>query len=142
MNESGRRRWGRKDQHAVAAAHSGVVLAEHTLERAAAVEAELRERFTSLTCHQRKRQEALTATDAPRKLLKTTLGQLEAALDHTLPDRTRALAEGQPAYLVERLGPVAPPPVAPYGPTTPWASRLSSTAATPSAHCPLGRARP
>ncbi len=41
-----------------------------------------------------------------RKELQATLAQFDAALVHTRPERVRALAEGPPPHLVERLGQV------------------------------------
>ncbi len=104
FDESGRRRWGRKDQQEVATAKAGVVFAEQRLERVAAGEGELREHFASLAQHQQERQQAMAAADAGRKQLKATLAQFDAALDHTRADRVRALADDPPAHLVERLG--------------------------------------
>ena len=106
FDESGRRRWGRRDQQQVATAKAGVVFAEQRVERAAAAEGELRERFASLARYQQERQQALAAADAGRKQLKATLAQFDAALDHTRADRVRALADDPPAHLVERLGTV------------------------------------
>ena len=106
FDESGRRRWGRKDQQEVATAKAGVVFAEQHLERATGVEDELRERLASLGRHQHERQQALAAADAGRKGLQATLGRVDAALDHTRAERVRALADDPPAYLVERLGPM------------------------------------
>ena len=110
FDESGRRRWGRKDQQEVATAKAGVVFAEQRLERVAAAEGELQERFASLARHQQERQRATAAADAGRKQLKATLAQFDAALDHTRADRVRALADDPPAHLVERLGPVPSSP--------------------------------
>ena len=87
FDESGRRRWGRKDQQEVATAKAGVDFAEQRLERAAGAEDELRERFASLARHQQQRQQAIAAADAGRKQLKATLAQFDAALDHTRADR-------------------------------------------------------
>jgi hypothetical protein len=106
FDESGRRRWGRKDHQEVATAKAGVVFAEQRLERVAAAEGKLQERFASLVQHQQERQRATAAADAGRKRLKATLAQFDAALDHTRADRVRALADDPPAYLIGRLGPV------------------------------------
>ncbi len=112
FDESGRRRWGRKDEQEAAPAKAGVVFAEQRLERAAGVEGKLRERFVSLARHQQERQQTLTAADTGRKQLEAALAQFDAALDHTRAGRVRALAEDPPAHLVERLGPV---PTSPAG---------------------------
>ena len=106
FDESGRRRWGRKHQEEVARAKAGVVFAAQRLERVAAAEGELQERFASLARHQQERQRATAAAEAGRNQLKATLAQFDAALDHTRADRVRALADDPPAYLLERLGPV------------------------------------
>ena len=105
FDESGCRRWGRKDQLAVATAKAGVVFAEQRLERAAATEAELRERFAYLTRHQQERQQATAVADGARKHLKASLAQFDLALDHTRAERVRVLADDLPGHLVERLGP-------------------------------------
>ena len=111
FDESGRRRWGRKDQQEVARAKTGVVLAEQRLERVAAAEGKLEERFVSLARHQQERQRAMAASDAGRKRLKATLAQFDAALDNTRADRVHNLADDPPAHLVERLGPAPGSPV-------------------------------
>ena len=104
FDESGGRRWGRKDQQEVARAKAGVVLAEQCLERVAAGEGELRARFVSLGRHQQERQQAMAAADAGRKQLKAMWAQFDAALDNTRVDRVRALADDPPAHLAERFG--------------------------------------
>ena len=101
FDQSRRRRWGRKDQSAVATAKAGVVFAEQRLERAVDVEGELRERFASLARHQLDRQQATAAADEGRKQLQATLAEFDAALDHTRADRVRALADEPPPHLVE-----------------------------------------
>jgi hypothetical protein len=105
FDESGRRRWGRKDHQEVATTKASVVFAEQRLQQAAEAEGERRERFAFLARHQHERQRAVAAADAGRKQLKAKLAQFDAALDHTRADRVRALADDPPAHLVERLGP-------------------------------------
>jgi hypothetical protein len=104
IDESGRRRWGRKGQQEVATAKAGVVIAEQRVERAAVAEGELGERFASLTRHQQERDRAIAARDAGSQKLKAKLAQFDAALDHTRAARVRALADDPPVHLVERLG--------------------------------------
>ncbi len=106
LDESRRRPWGRKDQQQIATAQAGAVLAEQALEQAAAGEAKLQERFSSLSQHERERQQATAAAAARRAQLAGGLAQFDTALDHTRADRVRAFADDPPAYLVERLGPV------------------------------------
>ena len=141
FDESGRRRWGRKDQQAVATAKAGVVFAEQRLERAAAAEGELRERFASLARHQQERQQATGGCGRGRANSSrppwpsstppsTTPGPTASAPWPTTRRPTWSSGSGQHR---------AHPPVAPCGATTRLASKLSSTAATPWARRPRGR---
>jgi hypothetical protein len=105
LEEAGRRRWGRHDREGVAARSAEVALAEHRLEQAVAAEAALRDQLASLSRHQEQRNRAILDSAPQRKDLETTLGQADAALEHTRPDRVRALAQDPPSYAVSQLGP-------------------------------------
>ena len=147
FDESGRRRWGRKDQQEVARAKAGVVFAEQRLERVAAAEGKLRERFASLVQHQQERQRATAAgtrgangsrprwpSSTPRS---TTPGPTASAPSPTTRLPTWSGGSGQCR---------AHPPVAARGATTRLASKPSSSSealgATPTRQSPaMARAR-
>ena len=142
FDESGRRRWGRKDQQEVARAKAGVVLAEQRLERVAAGEGKLQERFASLGNINR------SVSGQPRLRMRgangsrprwpsstsrsTTPGPTASAPSPTTRLPTWSSGSGQCR---------AHPPVAPRGATTRLASKPSSTARS-RARRPRGRARP
>ena len=110
--DAGRRRWGRHDRKSLAATSAEVALAAHRLEQAVAAEAALRDRLASVSQHQEQRHRTVVDSVPQRKELETLLAQVDAALDHTRPERVRALAQDPPSYLVSRLG---PPPSSPGG---------------------------
>jgi hypothetical protein len=105
LEEAGRRRWGRHDREGVAATSAELALAEHRLGQAVAAEAAVRDRLGGLSRHQEQRDRAVVDSAQQRKDLETTLGQVDAALDHTRIERVRALAGDPPSYLVSQLGP-------------------------------------
>jgi hypothetical protein len=112
LEESGHRTWRCHDRESVAATSAKMAQAEHRQEQAVAAEAALRDRLASLSRHQEQRHRAIVDSAAQRNDLATTLGQVDAALDHTRPERVRTLAENPPSYLVSQLG---PPPSSPAG---------------------------
>jgi hypothetical protein len=112
LQEAGRRRWGRHDQHAITAARASVAVAEEHLEQAAAAEQNLREQLDAVSQYQQQRQQAVAAAGPKQHELVTSLAQLDGALDLTRADRIHALVAEPPSHLVERLG---SPPASPAG---------------------------
>ncbi len=112
LQDARRRRWGRHDHQAIADAQVQLAAAEDRAQQATSAERDLRERLAALAQHQQQRQGHIADVAAQRQELDTTLGQLDAALDHTRPDRVPALADDPPDHLVERLG---TPPGTPAG---------------------------
>ena len=105
LQQAGRRHWGRRDHEAMAAAHALVDVARQRTEQANTAEHNLRERLDAITHYQDHRRQAITDSAPARRALETFLAQLDGALDHTRPDRVRALADEPESDLVERLGP-------------------------------------
>jgi hypothetical protein len=112
LQDAGRRRWGRHDHQAITAACASAAVAEQHLEQATAAEHTLREQLDVLSQYQQQRQQAIRSVAPEHHDLETNLAQLDAAIDHTRPDRVRALVDNPPQHLVERLG---PPPSSPAG---------------------------
>jgi hypothetical protein len=107
LQDAGGRRWGRHDHQAVADAQAQLAAAERRAQQATSAERNLRERLAALAQHQQQRQQHIADVAAPRQELDTSLGQVDAALDRTRPDRVAALADDPPDHLVQRIG--APP---------------------------------
>jgi conjugative relaxase-like TrwC/TraI family protein len=105
LQDTGRRRWGRHDNEAVASAQAQVALGKRRVEQAVDAERDLRERLGTLAEHQLRRQRVIDNISPQRKDLGTKLAQIDAALDRTRPDRVAALAEDPPKHLVSRIGP-------------------------------------
>jgi hypothetical protein len=105
LQRAGRRHWGRRDHEAMAAAQARVDVARQRTEQATTAEQNLRERLDAITHYQDQRRQAITNHAPARGALETSLTQLDGALDHTRPDRVRALADQPESDLVERLGP-------------------------------------
>lgn len=99
-----RRRWGRRDPEAVAAAQGRLAVAEQRLDQEVAAERYLRDGLAAIARYQEERQEAVVIVAPRRRELGTALAQLDAALDCTRPDRVLALADEPPPHLVDRLG--------------------------------------
>ena len=112
LQEAARRRWGRHDHQAIAAARDCVAVAEQHLEQATAAERTLRERLNALAQYDQQRHQTITAAAPERQDLETSLAQLDAAIDHNRSARVRALVDDAPQHLVERLG---MPPSSPAG---------------------------
>jgi chromosome segregation ATPase len=104
LDEASRRRWGRHDHEAIAAAKARVAFSEQRLEQAKTAERTLRDELAAIASHQQQRKQVITDSAPRRNELASTLAQLDAALDHTRAERVHALAEQPPAYQVERLG--------------------------------------
>jgi conjugative relaxase-like TrwC/TraI family protein len=104
LDEASRRRWGRHHDDAINAAKHQVGGAKQDLDRADATERNLREQLARISSHQQKRQQAIKDSAPNRKEFETTLAQLEAALDHTRPQRVHALSSDPSPDLVRRLG--------------------------------------
>ena len=112
LQEAGRRRWGRHDHQAIAAARDCVAVAEQHLEQATAAERTLRERLDALAQYQQQRQQTITAAAPERQELETSLAQLDGCpRPHPLRPRPSARRR-PPPHLVERLG---SPPSSPAG---------------------------
>nr|MDQ3571124.1 hypothetical protein [Actinomycetota bacterium] len=103
------RHWGRIDRSArdVALrrhdrARSGLEGAKHSVERAQA-------RLDHARAEQAHHEQALAATAAQRQELTQAMGELDAALERTRPERVLALARQEitPVHLVEALGPLS-----------------------------------
>ncbi len=99
-----RRRWGRHDREAVAAAQARLAIAEQRSDQEAAAERDHSDRLAAIARYQDDRQEAIVETNPQREKVKAGLAQLDAALDSTRADRTLALADEPPPGLGERLG--------------------------------------
>ena len=95
---------------AMAAAHALVDVARQRTEQANTAEHNLRERLDAISHYQDHRRQAITDSAPARRALETFLAQLDGALDHTRPDRVRALADQPESDLVERLGPAPSSP--------------------------------
>jgi conjugative relaxase-like TrwC/TraI family protein len=106
LQDAGRRRWGRHDHDAMAAAQAEVAADQNRAEQATNEERDLRDRLGALAEHQQRRQHVITQTAPRRKELDTRLAQIDAALDRSRPDRVAALAEHPPPHLVTLIGSV------------------------------------
>ncbi len=67
-------------------------------------ERDLHDELAAVAGHQRQRKQVITDSAPRRNELASTIAQLDAALDHTRPERVHALAGEPPADQVERLG--------------------------------------
>jgi len=105
LGEASRRRWGRHDYTAIHTARAHVILAEAALDAAVLAEKRLRDDLAGLCAYQRERQQVVNDSRPRHQQLETVLSQLDAALDHTRPERVRSDLELRPAHLVDRLGP-------------------------------------
>jgi conjugative relaxase-like TrwC/TraI family protein len=108
LDRVSRRRWGRHDHDAIAAAQADVDSHEQGLQQAHHNESGLREDLKAIAAYQQQRSQVINETRPRRQELVTSLAQLDGALDHTRPERVWALADQLPLHLTERLGP--PPP--------------------------------
>jgi hypothetical protein len=104
LDEASRRRWGRQDRDAINAARDQVGVAKEDLERAGAIESNLREQLARISSHQQERHQTIKDRAPKRKELETTLAQFDAALDHTRPQRVHSLSLDPSPDLVKRLG--------------------------------------
>jgi conjugative relaxase-like TrwC/TraI family protein len=126
LEEASRRRWGRHDHEAINAARNQVGIREHRLECAVAAERSVREQLLRIASDQQERQQAIKHSAPKRKELEITLAQFDAALDHTRPQRVRALSLEASPDLVERLG---EPPASAAGQAVWWHHALPDEAA-------------
>ena len=104
LDDASRRRWGRHDHEAIAAAKAKVAFREQRLEQAVTAERHLRDELAAIAGHQQERKQVITDRAPRRNELAYTLVQLDAALDQTRPERVHALTDEPPAHQVERLG--------------------------------------
>jgi conjugative relaxase-like TrwC/TraI family protein len=104
LDDASRRRWGRHDHQAIAAAHAKVAVREKSLEQALTAEGDLQGQLAVIASHQQERKQVITQSAPRRNQLASTLAQLDGALDHTRAERVHALAAEPPAHQVERLG--------------------------------------
>ena len=127
---AGRRRWGRQDQEAIAAARARVDLAEAHLQRANEAEHTLREQLDAISQYQEHRQQAIAAL-APSGRARQHPGSARRRARPHPPRSDPHLAHQPDSDLVDRLGrPRRRPRAEPYGATTPSPSRPSSTVTT------------
>ena len=110
LSEASRRRWGPHHYEAIHAAHAHVSLAEGALNQAITDERRLRDHLAAIATHQKQRQRIFNDSRPLHQQLESVFAQIDAALDHTRPERVRSDLEQPPAHLVDRLGP--PPPTA------------------------------
>jgi hypothetical protein len=82
-----------------------VILAEGVLNQAVTDEHHLRDHLAAIATHQNQRQQAVNDNRPLHQQLESVFSQLDAALDHTRPERVRSDLERPPAHLVERFGP-------------------------------------
>lgn len=82
-----------------------MILAEGMLNQAVTDERHLRDHLAEIAAHQKQRQRAVNDNRPRRQQLESVFSQIDAALDHTRPERVRTLLEQPPAHLVDRLGP-------------------------------------
>ena len=104
LDDARRRRWGRHDHDAIAAAEAKLAFSKQSLEDALTAERDLRDEVAAIAAHQQERREVVNDSAPRRNELASTLVQLDGALDHTRAERVRALADEPPTYQVERLG--------------------------------------
>ena len=107
LEDASRRRWGRQDHQAIAAATLDLKAAQQRAEKAAQAEAALRDRLHNLAEHKQQRRQVVADTAPWRNDLQVALAQVDGALDDTRPRRVQRHVEDPPAYLSDRLG--APP---------------------------------
>jgi hypothetical protein len=112
LYEAARRRWGRRDHDAIAAARVRLTHAEDRLDRAVTAERDLWDQLATIAAYQQERQQALNDSRPRHHQLESALTQLDAGLDHTRPQRVHALADQAPSHHVDRLG---EPPHSPAG---------------------------
>ncbi len=104
LDDASRRRWGRHDHEAIAAAKAKVAFSEQRMEQALTAERDLRDELAAIAAHQQQRRQVITDSAPRRNELANTLAQLDGALEHTRAERAHALANEPPTYQIERLG--------------------------------------
>ena len=105
LSEASRRRRGRHDYDAIHIAGAHVILAEGVLNQAVTDERRLSDHLAEIATHQKERQRAVNDSRPLRQQLESVFSLLDAALDHTRPERVRSALEQPPTHLVERFGP-------------------------------------
>jgi hypothetical protein len=131
VTDAEQRRWGRRDPQAITAANHRLERAKDDLDRAVAARRDADDALARVREHQQQRQQALAATTPKRSELTQAVADLDAALDHTRPDRVARLAAQPDAALRNLLG---DPPTAPAGRAV-WC-RYASTVETIRDHHP------
>jgi hypothetical protein len=104
LDHASRRRWGRHDRGAISAPEAEVASNQRRLEQATAAERRLRDHLAAVVSYQQQRKRVLYEGRERREELTSILGQFDTALDHTRPQRVRAIADHPPAYQIEWLG--------------------------------------
>ena len=104
LDDASRRRWGRHDHEAIAAAKAKVAFSEQRMEQAVTAERHLRDELAAIAGHQQQRRQVANDSAPRRNELASTVAQLDAALEHTRAERVHALADEPPTYQVDRLG--------------------------------------
>jgi hypothetical protein len=104
LDEASRRHRGRYDRDAIDAAQGRVAYNEQRLEEARNAEGDLRDRLAAIADYEQQRNQAVNDSTPRRREFGMVIAQLDAALDHTRPQRVRALVSDPSPDLVKRLG--------------------------------------
>ncbi|MHB1533181.1 MAG: MobF family relaxase [Acidimicrobiales bacterium] len=104
LDEASRRHRGRHDRDAIAAAQGRVAYNQQRLEETRNGERDLRDRLAAIADYQQQRKQTINDSGPRRQELASSLAQLDAALDHTRPQRVHALVSDPSPDLVKRLG--------------------------------------
>jgi hypothetical protein len=106
LEQSSRRRFGRRNRLAIDGARRGLGWAEERVARALTAEAEQRRVLKEERAAQAEHQHALAETAPERGQLERSVRELEASLEVTRPGRVAAMAEAgiAPAHLQPLLG--------------------------------------
>jgi conjugative relaxase-like TrwC/TraI family protein len=108
LDAAGRRHWGRRDKPAIHAAEQHLAATVQDRQHAADAIAPARARLHRERTAVHAWTQAIEATAEPRTRLTNAIADLDAALDHTRPERVAAAALDPAHALWDLLGP--PPP--------------------------------
>jgi hypothetical protein len=101
-----RRRWPRRDSHAIGDAADHLQQSHDRLDRACHAETDAAARFEELDAHQLQRRHALHATAPQRAELLGDLALIDTSLEATRPERVLAALDRPAPWNLELLGPV------------------------------------
>jgi hypothetical protein len=110
--EASRRRWGLRDPQAITTATQHLDQARRDLERAASADHDTEDNLTQVREHQQRHRHALHQTAPRRSELTGAVADLDAALEHTRPERVSRVAAQPDTELRHLLG---DPPNTPAG---------------------------